>query len=215
MRRIIGIFGGTFNPVHNGHTETINYLLETIPFDKILIIPNAVPPHKKVKNVSFEHRLRMVTLAFRNIRRAEVDNREVFRDAPSYAINTVKEILEEEKNAKVIMIVGSDTFSDIQDWYKYKELLTLVDFIVMNRPNFPLPINKDAYNLVNKNLVLEDFLKETSKKGVFEIKVTPLSISSSLIRRDVLRGKELKHLINPEVEKYLKKHKLYESKSSV
>ena len=125
------------------------------------------------------------------------------------------EILEEEKNAKVIMIVGSDTFSDIQDWYKYKELLTLVDFIVMNRPNFPLPINKDAYNLVNKNLVLEDFLKETSKKGVFEIKVTPLSISSSLIRRDVLRGKELKHLINPEVEKYLKKHKLYESKSSV
>ena len=74
MRRIIGIFGGTFNPVHNGHTETINYLLETIPFDKILIIPNAVPPHKKVKNVSFEHRLRMVTLAFRNIRRAEVDN---------------------------------------------------------------------------------------------------------------------------------------------
>ena len=100
MRRIIGIFGGTFNPVHNGHTETINYLLETIPFNKILIIPNAVPPHKKVNNVSFEHRLRMVTLAFRNIRRAEVDNREVFRDTPSYAINMVKEILEEEKKFK-------------------------------------------------------------------------------------------------------------------
>ena len=90
MPDIIGIFGGTFDPVHNGHTKTISYLLKLIPFKKIIVIPNAKPPQGKEVIGSVEDRLAMTILAFKKHRRVVVDDRESLRPGPSYAIDTVK-----------------------------------------------------------------------------------------------------------------------------
>ena len=73
MQKIVGLFGGTFDPVHNGHTHTISYLLGIIPFEKILVIPNLKPPHREKLEVSFDHRYKMVSLAFKDIERTVVD----------------------------------------------------------------------------------------------------------------------------------------------
>ncbi len=214
MPRLIGIFGGTFDPVHYGHSLTIAELLNTIPFEKILVIPNALPPHRENSQASFSHRYKMTSLAFRDIKKTVVDNRENLRTGPSHAIETVKLIIAEERKAKVIFIVGSDSFDGIHSWYKWKELINLVDFLILKRPDMPLSKNKNVQDLISHTKFSEDLLEDRKAKSIFELEMTPLRISSSLIRENIVKGKSIDDLINPLVKDYLKKHGLYGSKNS-
>jgi len=212
MPRIIGVFGGTFDPVHNGHVLTISELLEKLPFEKILVIPNFQPPHKESSQVSYKHRYEMARIAFKDIPKTMVDSREYRREGPSYAIQTVQEVLSEEEKARVVMIVGSDSFVEIDSWYKWKELINLVDFVIMKRPDMPLSKNKKAKDLVSVRRFKKD-LFENSKLNIFEIEVTPFKISSSSIREKITEGKKIDHLVNTLVEEYIKEHGLYGAES--
>ena len=212
MPRIIGVFGGTFDPVHNGHVLTISELLEKLPFEKILVIPNLQPPHRESSQVSYKHRYEMASMAFKDIPKTIVDNRESLRDGPSYAIETVKEIMSEEEGVRVVMIVGSDSFVDIHSWYKWQDLINLVDFVIMKRPDLPLLKNKKAKDLVSVKGFKKD-LFEDSKLNIFEIEVTPFKISSSSIREKIVKGKKIDHLVNTLVKEYIKKHGLYGAES--
>ena len=212
MPRIIGVFGGTFDPVHNGHVLTISELLGKLPFEKILVIPNLQPPHRESSQVSYKHRYEMASMAFKDIPKTIVDNRESLRDGPSYAIETVKEIMSEEEGVRVVMIVGSDSFGDIHSWYKWEELINLVDFVIMKRPDMPLSKNKKAKGLVSAEWFKKD-LFEDSKLYFFVIEVTPFKISSSSIREKIVKGKKIDHLVNTLVKEYIKKHGLYGAES--
>ena len=214
MPRLVGIFGGTFDPVHYGHSLTIAELLNTIPFEKILVIPNSLPPHRENSQASFSHRYKMTSLAFRDIEKTVVDNRENLRTGPSHAIETVKQIIAEEGKTKVILIVGSDSFDGIHSWYKWRELIRLVDFLISKRLDMPLSKNKNVQDLISPTRFSEDLLLDRKAKSIFEIEMTPLRISSSLIRENIAKGKSIDNLINPLVKDYLKKHGLYGSKNS-
>lgn len=214
MPRLVGIFGGTFDPVHYGHSLTITELLNTIPFEKILVIPNSLPPHRENSQASFSHRYKMTSLAFRDIEKTVVDNRENLRTGPSHAIETVKQIIAEEGKTKVILIVGSDSFDGIHSWYKWRELISLVDFLILKRLDMPLSKNKNVQDLISPTRFSEDLLLDRKAKSIFEIEMTPLRISSSLIRENIAKGKSIDNLINPLVKDYLKKHGLYGSKNS-
>ena len=214
MPRLVGIFGGTFDPVHYGHSLTIAELLNTIPFEKILVIPNSLPPHRENSQASFSHRYKMTSLAFRDIEKTVVDNRENLRTGPSHAIETVKQIIAEEGKTKVILIVGSDSFDGIHSWYKWRELISLVDFLILKRLDMPLSKNKNVQDLISPTRFSEDLLLDRKAKSIFEIEMTPLRISSSLIRDNIAKGKGIDNLINPLVKDYLKKHGLYGSKNS-
>ena len=212
MPRIIGVFGGTFDPVHNGHVLTISELLEKLPFEKILVIPNLQPPHRESSQVSYKHRYEMASMAFKDIPKTIVDNRESLRDGPSYTIETVKEIMSEEEGVRVVMIVGSDSFVDIHSWYKWQDLINLVDFVIMKRPDLPLSKNKKAKDLVSVKEFKKDLFGD-SKLNIFEIEVTPFKISSSSIREKIVKGKKIDHLVNTLVKEYIKKHGLYGAES--
>ena len=214
MPRIIGVFGGTFDPVHNGHVLTISELLEKLPFEKILVIPNLQPPHRESSQVSYKHRYEMASMAFKDIPKTIVDNRESLRDGPSYAIETVKEIMSEEEGVRVVMIVGSDSFVDIHSWYKWRELINLVDFLILKRPDMPLSKNKNVQDLISSTRFSEVLLDDRKARSIFEIEMTPVKISSSLIRENIADGKSIDGLINPLVKDYLKIHGLYGSKNS-
>ena len=214
MPRLVGIFGGTFDPVHYGHSLTIAELLNTIPIEKILVIPNSLPPHRENSQAAFSHRYKMTSLAFRDIEKAVVDNRENLRTGPSHAIETVKQIIAEEGKTKVILIVGSDSFDGIHSWYKWRELISLVDFLILKRLDMPLSKNKNVQDLISPTRFSEDLLLDRKAKSIFEIEMTPLRISSSLIRENIAKGKSIDNLINPLVKDYLKKHGLYGSKNS-
>jgi len=209
MPDIIGIFGGTFDPVHNGHTKTISYLLKLIPFKKIIVIPNAKPPQGKEAIGSVEDRLAMTLLAFKKHRRVVVDDRESLRPGPSYAIDTVKEILKEEKVSRLNMIVGSDVFAEIDSWHHWEELFRLVHFVVMKRPDYPIPKKKKSFQLINKGNSIEELVKADGIGKVIEVSVKPINVSSTRIRKNLATARSIESLVSSEVRDYLLINKIY------
>ena len=128
----IGIFGGTFDPVHKGHTEIIKNLFELIPLDKVIVIPNGIPPHRKA-SVSSEERLRMVSSAFKSSENVVIDNREIKKKDPSYAISTLRELIEENPEHSLVWIMGSDAFAEIDSWYQWEDFIKMINISYKSR----------------------------------------------------------------------------------
>ena len=129
----VAIFGGTFNPFHNGHLEIINTLVASDAFDKILIIPTNIPPHKNAPMLaSGDDRLTMCSLALKNFKNVEVCDIELRRNGPSYTIDTVRE-LKKLYNADVHVVCGGDMITTLYSWKNYNELIKYAKFVAFRR----------------------------------------------------------------------------------
>ncbi len=211
MPNLVGIFGGTFDPVHNGHTETIRSLLDLMPFKEVRVIPNGIPPHRPSTLASTQERLQMVSIAFSSFNNIVIDDREIMRQGPSYAIDTAKEVIGlYESSCSVSWIMGTDAFSSIDSWYRWEEFLDLVNIIIMNRPGKTIDKNSLPSKILEERQTdnKEDFI--SSRRGkILSIKVKPVKVSSSKIRRNIFSGKSVNGMIFLEVEGYIERTNLY------
>jgi len=218
----IGLFGGTFNPIHNGHIQVVREVKEGFPLDKIYLIPSALPPHKGPDNVvDANERIEMIRLSFSNYSDFIVSDVELKRRGPSYTIDTVryfKSSLPEE--TALYLILGLDAFFEIDTWKSYMDLFLLVPFIVMartgagrNHPALRRNALKDFLGskiaegykfLVSKSCYVHD-----EKQPIFIFDVTPIDISSTKVRKCVASGGEIKSLVPEVVENFIKARGLY------
>lgn len=189
----VGLFGGTFNPVHAGHLINAQCIKEEFNLDCILFVPAKYPVHKELGcNVTAEHRYNMIQLAIEGITYFNVTRLEIDRDTPSYTIYTVEELLEKNPDWKLFFIIGYDAFNDIETWKEWKRLLLTIDFIVMKRPGDVL---HDRFNTYKTHIHCAD---------------NPvIDISSSNIRERIKAGKPIRYMLPQAVEEYIYKHRLY------
>jgi len=205
----IGIFGGTFDPVHKGHTEIIKNLFELIPLDKVIVIPNGIPPHRKA-SVSSEERLRMVSSAFKSSENVVIDNREIKKKDPSYAISTLRELIEENPEHSLVWIMGSDAFAEIDSWYQWEDFIKMINIIVMVRPNHEIPIESEAYKLLQKNHTIDKDSLSSGKEKILLLKIRPIEISSTDIRNKIYKGSDVSEFLLEEVNELINKGNLYQ-----
>lgn len=195
----IAIFGGTFNPVHNGHIHLSKECLMRYSFDKILLIPTNLPPHKAAKGlISNEHRLNMLTLATENEDMFEVSDIEYRLGSKSYTINTINELKKQYKQAEFFLIAGSDMLLMFKKWHRYEDILKSVTLIVGAR-------HEAEYERL---LSFSQSFGELSQK-IQIINIAPIDISSTLIRQKLANHESINELVNFRVEKYIKEHNLY------
>ncbi|MDC0028519.1 nicotinate-nucleotide adenylyltransferase [Gammaproteobacteria bacterium] len=208
MSKLIGVFGGTFDPVHNGHTKIIQNLLELIPFDEIKVIPNGQPPHR-TSVCSNNDRLEMVNLAFKGINQISVDEREIHREGPSYAIHTAKEILEEYHQDNIIWIMGSDAFSEIDTWFEWEDFLNIINILVMARPGSEIDSTSIAGTLFLERQTsnIDDLSYGAGK--ILIVDIDPINISSTQVRSNLAAGETVNELILEDVSDYIDSGKLY------
>jgi nicotinate-nucleotide adenylyltransferase len=218
----IGLFGGTFNPVHLGHVQVIREVKSGFSLDEILIIPSALPPHKKPHGVvAAEDRLKMIRLAFLNDPDFVISDVELKRTGPSYTIDTVRyfrSIL--PKSTKLYLIMGLDSFLEIDTWKSYKDLFLLIPFIIISRTVRAKDGKKSGWES------LENYLRSRISKGytfsasqstfvhdkkqpVFLFDVTPIDISSTTIREHIKKGISIKRLVPEIIEDFIKTKGLY------
>jgi nicotinate-nucleotide adenylyltransferase len=195
MRRI-GIFGGTFNPPHIAHSIVATNVMEQVSLDKILIIPSSIPPLKEAIEVAPSlHRYNMCNLAFGADEHFEVSDIEIKKkSAVSYTVDTLLELrnLYGPNNVKFYLIIGIDQLLALDKWKTPDKLFLLSEVLVINRPGFLI------HNAEKKYL---DKVKLLS--------VPNLDISSTMIREYLRKGRSIKYLVLPEVEKYIRENKLY------
>ena len=208
ISKLIGVFGGTFDPVHNGHTKIIQNLLELIPFDEIKVIPNGQPPHR-TSVCSNNDRLEMVNLAFKGIDQISIDEREIHREGPSYAIHTAKEVLEEFHQHNVVWVMGSDAFSEIDSWFEWEEFIKIINILVMIRPGSKIdPASQAGILIKDKQTSNIDDLNQGAGK-ILVVDIDPVNISSTQVRSNLASGETVNDLILEDVSDYIDSGKLY------
>lgn len=218
----IGLFGGTFNPIHMGHIQVALKVNRSYSLDKILFIPSALPPHKEPGDVvDVKDRLGMISQALIPYPGFEISDVELKRPGPSYTIDTIrhfKRIM--DKNTTLYLLLGLDAFLEIDTWKSYSDLFLLVPFIVIMRT-----CGRQGGAVYGRK-TLEDYLKSRvsgdykyspprscfsheEKQPVFIFNVTPIDISSTDIRRLIQKGDSIKRMVPDVVENFIKRKGLY------
>ena len=197
----VGILGGTFAPVHNGHVEAAKLFMEQMRLDYLCVIPSAIPPHKKAEPEDNPmHRLHMCELAFANMDGVVVSDMEIRRGGKSYTVDTVRELT--APGRRLLLFCGTDMVLTFDRWKEYREILKLCYPVYMRRENDRLLDNM----IVNK---LSKYYAETGKM-FRKIVGDPLPIASSDIRERVARGEDISALVPPLVASYIKANGLYQ-----
>jgi nicotinate-nucleotide adenylyltransferase len=216
MREKIGIFGGTFDPVHSGHLHAAEEVMSRFRLSRILFIPSFIPPHKEIRGVaSAEDRLRMVELAVLDRPGFVASGIEVEARATSYSINTVARIKEARPEAVIFFILGVDAFLEIGTWREYARVIEECRFIVMGRPGFRLGSAKTVLDGRLEPEMTESagnapVDEETfSRYRVFLSPIRALDISSTEIRRRLRRGESVEGLVPESVRAFISERKLY------
>jgi len=172
----ICIFGGAFNPPHNGHTGLIQAINAAFNFDRIIIIPTYIPPHKNIHYiVECRTRLTMTKLAFSDISNCYISDIEINRKDVSYTIDTLKELKKKIPYAEFTVLIGADNFNIIDEWKNISELIKLTDFIVCRRPG----------NTIKQSSMI--YMKNSTRFVFFENEM--FDISSTFIREQLIKGK--------------------------
>ena len=192
----IGIMGGTFDPIHNGHLFIAEQVRVKYKLDKVLFIPSGNPPHKKDLDIADStHRYNMVNLAIANNYYFFSSLIEINRGGETYTIDTLKELKLLYPNAQLYFIIGYDAISVINTWKDYESLFDYTKFIVVSR-NVP-------------RIETLDFLHENFYDSIDYFETPVIDISSTQIRKNIDINKSIKYMVGSTVEKYIYKYNLY------
>lgn len=194
--RPMGVFGGTFDPIHYGHLRTAFEMLQALNFESVRFIPCGDPPHRGTTFAAAAERMRMVELAIAGQDGFLADDRELDRSGPSFTIDTLMELREEFPQRSLGLIVGMDAFLGLHKWHRWDEILGLAHIIVAHRPGWKAPDIGPLGDLLTENGTHRvDDLHNDLHGRVHIHAVTQLEISSTEIRELVAAGRDPRFLM--------------------
>lgn len=209
---MIGIFGGTFDPVHFGHLRPALETMQSLALSEVRFIPCAQPPHRQMPLASAKHRMAMLSLAIEGQAGFVTDDRELRREGPSYMVDTL-ESLGQETDQALCLLLGMDAFAGLPQWHRWQSLLSLAHIVVMQRPGVSrehLFQQHELTQLLQQAEVnaIQDLAGNTAGKIYFQ-QVTALDISATGIRQSLSSGESVRYLLPDTVDDYMQQHKLY------
>ncbi len=193
-----GIFGGSFNPIHNGHIHLAESVRDSLKLDRVILLPSRISPHRDSSEyVSGADRLEMCRLATEDIKGLEVSDFELKRNEVSYTINTVRHFREKFPDDELFLLIGSDMLLTFDEWREFEEIMKNVTLAVVSRQN------GDMSELTEK-------AESLSKYGRINITdVPPITVSSTLIRKNLKNNIDCSCYLNIKVVQYIRLKKLY------
>lgn len=212
----IGIFGGTFDPVHTGHLRTAHELLTGLELAEVRFIPSRVPPHRPPTVAPEALRLRMLEAALEGLSGFRVDDQELRRPGLSYTVDTLTSLRAEVGSQPLCLLLGLDAFLGIPTWHRWRELPELAHIVVARRPGFSGQIEGEAGDLLRARAVADHrALARAPAGGVLMLDVTQLEISSSAIRSLVEAGADPRFLVPDAVRELILKTHIYANPKEV
>ena len=199
---MIGIYGGSFDPVHLGHLKTATSIKNELGIERLFLLPCYEPVHKQSLNYSSEQRLEMLSLAIQDFPELEIDTREILREGSSFMIDTLIELVEEFNNHTICLIIGMDSFINFKSWKQWDEFADLVHMVVLPRSgNQPDKKSLDTFDLAKD----KDHLKSELTGLLYFSNSKLINISSSDIRDKIANDQNLGQLVPSSVINLLQK----------
>lgn len=209
--RSIAIFGGTFDPIHNGHLQTSLNIQNYFKFDSYIFLPCKVPTIKPPAVANNQQRIKMIELAITNYPNFKIDLREIERDTPSYMVETLESFRAEFPNAAITLIIGYDSFISLSSWHQWEKLITLANILVIERNEFiglEIPQIMQSFLATYQSKNKATILQQTSG-AVFLFDAGNYEISSTKIREELKQKTDLSSKLPKDVYQYIKDEGLY------
>lgn len=211
----LGIFGGTFDPIHVGHLRGAIDCRDLLGLEQVHFLPAALPPLKATPGVSAEHRAAMVEIAIADLPGFSVDRREIDRPGMSYSIDTVREIRREAGASKpLVFIMGLDSLRTLHRWRDWQDLLAEVNIAVLKRPGYTASLDPEVSRWLEAHSVPATQLLQHPKGNVAILEQPGLEVSSTAVRAAMGRGRTPRFLLPEPVLEYIALHGLYRSPSN-
>jgi nicotinate-nucleotide adenylyltransferase len=211
----VGIFGGTFNPIHLGHLRAAEEVREAHGLTEVRLVPAALPPHKEIAGLAgAAHRLRMIELAVDGVPGFRVSRLELERPGLSFSVDTLRAVRAEVGEAeRVVFILGFDAFRDFHTWKEHAAIFSLCDVVVVTRPPAPALLSHEEIPLAARESFWYDSSSEVFRHRSGHVltlqRITALDISAASIRARVAAGRSIRFLVPPAVDAYIAAHRLY------
>jgi len=215
MSEPIGIFGGTFDPIHNGHLRTAFELWQALRLAQVRFLPTGDPPHRGVSLASPELRLQMVRAAIAGLDAFVADDREMRRSGVSYSVDTLLDLRREYPDRSLCLLLGMDAFLGMPHWHRWREILDLAHVVVAHRPGWKAPITGPLGEImVDRGTGNVRDLHASSAGKVYVRAVTQLEISSTELRQLIIGGHDLRYLVPDAVRELILASGCYARRSS-
>jgi len=212
----LGLFGGTFDPVHYGHLRLAEESIAHLGLGGVRWIPAGQPPHRGTPQVTAQQRLEMVRRSTAGNARFSIDASEVEAVAPSYTVHTLERLRRELGDKQsLVLLVGADAFAGFSSWHRWRDIFALAHVAVSHRPGFPVEASSLPDELASEfsDRYLADVggLKCAPAGGIVTFAMTQLAISATQIRKLLANGLSARYLLPDAVLDYIDLHQLYKS----
>lgn len=210
LKAPVGIFGGTFNPVHHGHLRSALDIGNVLSLDSVVLMPTFMSPHKTQQTIDKQHRLAMLEAATANAPLLTVSDFEISNPEVSYTINTIEHLRTENPSTPLCFLMGMDSFLQFTTWHRWQDILKHCHLVVAQRPGYAIKDDSPTSILLSTHITSHANKLHQSLGGLIYIHdAHPLAISSSGIRDLIAQSQPITFLTPPSVENYISCHHLY------
>jgi len=209
--RRIGILGGTFDPIHCGHLDAARAADSALGFDRLLIIPAHVPPHRPQPIASAFHRFAMVALSVAGTPTWEASDLELREPSRSYTWATLERLHKTYEPRELFFIIGADAFSDIESWKRYPEILDAAHFAVVSRPGWPVAALPVTLPALAPRMIRPGDTRAIDQEGTWQflIDLPTADVAATAIRKRLASGETVAGMVPPAVAQHIHQHRLY------
>jgi nicotinate-nucleotide adenylyltransferase len=207
---MIGILGGTFDPVHYGHLRPALEIQQALGLDEVRLVPSHMPPHRPQPHASAQQRLAMLHAAVAGDPAFSVDTREFERAGPSYTLDTLKSLRAELAGTSMCLLIGMDAFRELSSWHRWREILDYAHLVVMTRQGVLPPERGELADFISLHKVAEAATLKSRTSGLLLFHtVSQLEISATQIRKLLAGGKRADFLLPDSVLQLIRSEGLY------
>lgn len=201
MARLMGILGGTFDPVHFGHLRPAYEVMQSLGMEQLRFLPNRLPPHRESPWLDTETRRQLVEIAISDVDGFVLDDRELKREGPSYMVDTLAELKNDFPDHSLCLIMGMDAFSGFTQWHRWRDILNLCHLVVTTRPGAVKP--ELGPEIESRFCDQAKRLGESQQGQILLQSVTLLDISASQIRQSLISGSSIRYLVPESIRERL------------
>lgn len=192
----VGVLGGTFDPVHNGHLRLAMELATALSFDQVRLVPCARPPHRDSPSASPGQRAKWIRVAVADEPRLRLDDRELLRDGPSYTVDTLASMRAEMPDTPLCLIMGRDVFAHLPSWHEWKRIFDNAHIVLIDRPGIEVELHAEAQAALDARATSDsDTLRGELAGSIYTYAPPPLAISASRIRTLLAEGASPRYLL--------------------
>lgn len=190
--QLLGIFGGTFDPLHIGHLRTVIDVQQSLSFSAIHLIPNNVPAHREQPVLDAQQRYQLLQKVLKNVAGLVADDREIKRQGVSYMVDTLRDLHQQFPQKHLCLIIGTDAYNDFCQWHEWQDIMQLAHLIVMQRAGVAAMVNKELDPQRTKEA---DDLLNAKAGRVYVQNVSQLDVSSTAIRQMIQQQQSIQFLV--------------------